>query len=438
MNSILNPGQQLLKLTALTPINIGAQWGESDLDRPTQLDVQSGLPFIPDSALKGASREYWSNITPGDSELLFGCPDGWDESISREGESKEKSGNPGKIIFGNAQLLSFPFRFLNNVRVHVVPVMTLLYLARFGFINLEGENRDILEILERNNYLLNTSQELYFISDIDLEFYQQAESNTIEKIRVRVENLIPEVKEENRIIIASNEASKILWKKTSENRSQIRLGERKVTTEGTLRTIQLIPEESVFVSVLTNLNNHVINLPFERITIGSWEGTGKGWFALDILPVSSKDLNNGNQKGITYSKIELVNIAEIIQKSFETVNEFNETNQLMDKIKSIVHNFGFYMKQYGLEAALGFELAKAKPQKEKKVSDNIFAHRWFLAQILALSPPDGNLRKKWPKLKSFIESLFEKKQISDCLRKEIQIRWNWLKKFTEIGFWART
>jgi CRISPR/Cas system CMR subunit Cmr4 (Cas7 group RAMP superfamily) len=117
----LSRGEHLLRLEALTPANLGSAAGEATLDRPTQKEAQSGLPFLPDSALKGVLAGFLGKtpLEEDDSpahgrERVFGSPD-------RAGIS----GTPAPLVLGNGDLLCFPLAAPNGLTVWIFSALAL-------------------------------------------------------------------------------------------------------------------------------------------------------------------------------------------------------------------------------------------------------------------------------------------------------------------------
>ena len=104
-------GNSFLRIHLLTPANFGAAGGKATLDSPTQVDAYSELPFIPDSSLKGVFKSFFEMNELAGIEKVFGSQDiNSDTFIESDGKIVMSSHHDsGKLIFGNGELLAFPF-----------------------------------------------------------------------------------------------------------------------------------------------------------------------------------------------------------------------------------------------------------------------------------------------------------------------------------------
>ncbi|MBN2054783.1 hypothetical protein JW905_07665, partial [bacterium] len=91
MSLKIDKNKLLLRITLLTPMNCGAMHGDSLLDAPTQKDAYDGLPFIPDSAIKGVIAGQLGDaiISNRKRASLYGF-----------GDHGTTAGQPSKIDFG--------------------------------------------------------------------------------------------------------------------------------------------------------------------------------------------------------------------------------------------------------------------------------------------------------------------------------------------------
>src|SRR5437763_15492238 len=115
----LEPGEHLVRFAALTPANLGSAYGEATLDRPTRKEARFGLPYLPDSALKGVLAGALGD--EGEArEALFGSADR-DATDTQPG----RFGEPSPVIFGNGELLAFPVPVVGGAPAWVFPALHL-------------------------------------------------------------------------------------------------------------------------------------------------------------------------------------------------------------------------------------------------------------------------------------------------------------------------
>lgn len=422
MSIHIKPGNNVLTFYSLTPANFGTQWGTIYVDSPTQIDEQYGLPYIPNSALKGILR---SNIelTKKNANLIkkhhFGTPDGPIE--------KEKFGSEGKIIFGNAYPVIFPFKFLNREKAFIVPIVNLYYLNNFiSFIAIDSKVNDLFKTIisedkNRNIFCLNSFN---ILSDFKINLYPyRVPSETIEEILKILSKLTSSNFIENKnFILAGPKMSKLLWQKSSELRYQIEINGKKITKDGSLRTIELIPEETLFASVISNFSNHKFPIIDPIISIGAWEKYGFGWFLLNRFSRTDIILND-NQFHSDKIKINTVIDSEIMTNIYRAI--FTKELPESKKILTIAQNFGIYLHKYGIEAALFFELAKAKAYKKSNSAETL-SHRWLLAQLMEMETDIENaseIKKIAKKITNKIPSISEEETIK--MAKIV----SWIKRF---------
>lgn len=123
----LRPGEQLVRLEAISPAHLGAAEGGAALDRPTQKDALTELPYVPDSALKGVLASRFGN--PSDEEpnagreAIFGAPD----RAGSPGRPR-RPGRPGALVAGNGEMLCFPLPARDGLPVRCFPALAV---ARF-------------------------------------------------------------------------------------------------------------------------------------------------------------------------------------------------------------------------------------------------------------------------------------------------------------------
>lgn len=100
----------------LTETHVGAAEALDAVDLPIVRESTTGLPILPETALKGVARERATRRMQTEVERLFG---------PEEGELRA-----GRLIFGQGQLLFFPLRALGRPFVHATCPLLLGRLDR--------------------------------------------------------------------------------------------------------------------------------------------------------------------------------------------------------------------------------------------------------------------------------------------------------------------
>lgn len=436
MSIQITKGTRLLTFNSITPANFGSQWGKVAVDSPTQVDSQHGLPYIPDSALKGIIQcELELKEKKAQSEKFFGRSDKVSE------DSGFNFGKAASLVLGNAYLYMFPFLFLNCKKAFVIPIQHLFYFQRFENIGLEDENLSniLLTILaaDETGSVFCTQSLFHGFSTLPLNFLSMAIApNNLKFLFALLDRLSDSVFVKNNLFIfAGPKTASLMWKQASEQRTQIRMNsKKKVTEDGSLRKIELIPPGCRFASVVSNCGDDSFDLPNQLISAGAWEKIGAGWFWVSKLQsiVLPDDFASENIENSSYDQIDE---STIMNKAYKHIFNNNFDTKLKEKMKAAIDNFGTYLQKFGVESALAFELAKAKPNKNASIENReTFAHRWFLARILELRQPVPTEKSPYTELANNGLSLLANPPISDVTKIKIQINWEWLKRYAQVGF----
>jgi len=425
----LAAGSHLLRLEALTPAHLGSSAGESALDRPCQKDAAWGLPFLPDSALKGV----WAGRL-GDSferepnegrERIFGSPD-------RAGAP----GRPARFAAGNGDLLCFPLPGTAGAPAWVFPALSA---ARFLRLDPTGEKPGFPAILGT----LETSQQplVFGWPEVPragaLSGFQPlslaSARDEAEPLATQLLRLAGAAAPPGALLLVSNRHARRLWLAAAERRTLTALdGATRTVRDGTLREVELIPAGTVFLSLLT-CEEDLDDLPWpERFQVGAWEGLGFGWMKAALVSAESRVGTMGEGTGVR-GPARNVREDEVLMAMHRAVRSLAaEPADLRQAVKSAVGGFGPRAQFSGLEAALAFELAKAKPEhREPKLDAR--AHRWLLSALLFPDPSPPRPDRAMPEARAWLgEDPFQAIWMSDH-RDLIFLRWQWLRRFTEFG-----
>lgn len=397
---------QLMRIQLLDAANLGAASGRVTLDRPTQVDACYDLPFIPDSALKGVLHGIWEVNDYPQRDAIFG----------REHDLA------GNLIIGNGDLLVFPLLAGDGGRCWVFSAEHL-----FKFLALEtlcGKSTAVNELLApicqpQGNAALGIPQipalNLPFaLTPIDCSAAMAQQLSGLLK-RWGGDGLLTA----DTLLVVNERATKYLWNQAAEIRELTALNERKTALGQALRRVELIPAGSIFLSFVTWLEPQDLPVPDHVFQFGAWEGIGSGYCQLAIVEQTEVTLTESPPiTPAVATPVDSTYMTEVYEKISELAKEPNAAYK--EKVRSAIGSFGWRLKTAGWEAALAFELAKAKPTSAEQKSE-MRAHRRFLAALFDITEdkiPDQC--QTW-----FAGALASK-------QREVMARWLWLRKYSEL------
>lgn len=425
------PVDRLLRVAFLTAANFGAAAGEASLDRPTQKAEGSGLPYVPDSALKGVLAGEHGDVgeeasANSEREPLYGSPD-----------REEAQGAASRIVFGNAELLCFPLGTEDGGAAHVVPAASLgRFLWLEGIAERFPEAVALLSVLEHHSATARPAVALPVWPRLARSFEIAPLAARIEPrglaeltaLLTRYTGWNPTV-EEPLVVVPARLAAR-LWVHAAEVRAATALlRTRRVVREATLRTLELIPERCVFLSLVTWIDSDLQAPLASQAQLGSGEGIGLGCAELSWVRPLEAPVPGEIERASAPPRVRFDEAASMIVLH-GAVQKLADDPTLWKKVASAGANLGGRIQFSGLEAALAFELAKAKPAHEEPSSE-ARAHRWLLAHVLGLSPETG-LKERADTLQMHLTQGFQAPGTFEREREAILIRWLWLRRFLEL------
>lgn len=217
--------------------------------------------------------------------------------------------------------------------------------------------------------------------------------------------------------------------------------ERRVVAGGSLRAVELIPAGTVFLSLVSWIGAAQEDdaLP-DHLQAGAWEGLGLGWLELSAVAgattagagASTAAVAASSDPGRRPAAPEEARILTAAHAAVRRIRESAEPPAFRRAVRSILYNFGPRAQFGGLAAALGFELAKARPA-EPEPTIEARAHRWVL-RALATADPDLEPRAgaSEPLLEWLAGQPFAPERL-DAATERMLRRWHWLRRFVELG-----
>jgi CRISPR/Cas system CMR subunit Cmr4 (Cas7 group RAMP superfamily) len=395
------------------------------LDRPTQLDAYLGLPFIPNSSLRGVWRNWWevhkNDSVPADT--VFGTRD--DPEKPARAEPK-----PGKLIVGNGDLLTFPLLAETGERVWI---FSLHHLCKY--IELEKLYKQTTDIRALAAAIYGGAKEQRFALGVPklplLNTPFQLKQINIPALQTEIQALrhlldrwcgdwIPP---SEMLLVVDDDTASFLWQRAAEVRDLTALERNnKVAQAQSLRRVETIPEGSVFLSLVTWAGAESLDFGETAFQIGSGEGRGSGFCRMATsaatsapaanVPIQTEDLLSGRER----DDETMAGICAAIEKIAR-----EESAAFKKKLNAAIKDWGWRMKNEGAEAALAFAFAKAKISRPAKVSDEAKAYRQLLQLLLKTD-------------EAVAESIRFNQEISPVVAAQIMQRWLWLRKFSELEF----
>jgi CRISPR/Cas system CMR subunit Cmr4 (Cas7 group RAMP superfamily) len=440
----LRPGEQLVRLEAISAAHLGAAEGGAALDRPTQKDVLAELPYIPDSALKGVLASRFGN--PSDDEpnagreAIFGAPD----RPGRPGRPR-RPGRPGALVAGNGEMLCFPLPARDGLPVRVFPA---LGVARFLRRAAAGDDLaaalDLLRWVEQEERVFATPRLPPIEPAAEVEALTGASvARSGPALTAQLRRLAgPHLPAAARLLVAPAAVAARLWRLAAERRTMTALDAgRRVVAGGSLRSVELIPAGTVFLALVSWLGAAPQDdaLP-DRLQAGAWEGLGLGWLELSAVAGAAAAGAGAPTAAVAASPnpgrrpavLDEARILTAAHAAIRRIRESPEPPAFRRAVRSILYNFGLRAQFGGLAAALGFELAKARPAEAEPTTE-ARAHRWVLRALVSadpdLEPPAGACE---PLLEWLAGQPFAPETL-DAATERIFRRWHWLRRFVELG-----
>jgi RAMP superfamily len=372
MSLRLPQGHHVLCLETVSPANFGGAGGGATVDRPVAVDVFDELPYLPASALKGVLAGRTGNVRRRDGAInsrrspLYGSPDG----VAEDG-----GGRPGTLVFGDGELLSFPVALRDGRPAVVLIARTLFRLRQLGRLTLPGLRR-----IERDDaYQGNVDAGQLLVSARWADFGMAPA--TLAGLASRPVDAP--------VLAAAPRAAAALWRVAVEERTLAALGEDGRVEAGSLRTIELIPADVVFVSLVSNLGDEEANLgDVGVVQVGAWEGSGCGFLRLGVWQPPEEE-RSGEERLQPPGASSGVPGHEVMVRAFQAVEALRGTPAAA-VARSAILDLGPRLRLRGLPGALAFCLARATGQEgpERKSRDRE-AYRWLLGALLGLDRTAG-------------------------------------------------
>lgn len=439
----------LLRFECVTPAHLGSAAGEAMLDRPTQKDARDGLPFLPASSLKGVLAGRLGDVPDAEGasnakrEARYGSPDRGTER-----------GRAAPIVVGNGDLLCFPLPWSSGRPAQVFPAATAAKLLRLsgGEPGEAAATRDALVLLSRLEQEANepTASGVALVHPaaaaaglppslglrpLDLGAAAGAPA-LLERLR-RLAGFSVEAGGGSLLVVAGQGVASRLWLHAAERRTLTALdGATRTVRDATLRTVELIPAGTVFISRVSLLGDHRPEL--NPVQAGAWESLGLGWLRLSECGLDTETPgprpthdDGGRESG---KPLPRPRPADLIAGAFAAVAALvGAEPRLRTAARAAVYNFGPRARLDGLEAAVAFSLAKAKPAHRRPGAETR-AHRWLLGALFDLGGELHDQLADCPPLAAWLTDRHPFAGPGLAPRAPALFeRWLWLRRYAEVN-----
>lgn len=379
---------QLLRLCTLTCANFGGPEGSETVDRPLATDPWTDLPYVPWSAIKGVLASPLGDIEDSQGKLNpdraphFGRPSSDGEGPAPgESDASPTRELAGSTVFGDGLLLGFHLRRANGAPPLLVVVASTLHrIARFP--GLPFRTVHWIDDLAATDYaggvvpreLPATPRRLrHRDADIDENALRWSLGN---RWRPGAQ----------RTIIAADAAAHELWQCAVETRIQTALTKDKTVRSGSLRSVELVPPETLFLCAVTMPANdpHPPWIRERLIQLGAWENIGLGFTTLEALGTYTPTTPLSEKTKLSRSKEpypDHLRPAVVVLEAFRAVRALEATDYAAEA-RTVLRAFGPRWHREGLPRALAFMLAKAAHDDAARPSASALAHRWCLQRLL--------------------------------------------------------
>jgi hypothetical protein len=288
-------------------------------------------------------------------------------------------GKPGDLVFGDAEVLAFPILLQSGRRALVAAASTLWKLAPHG----------ILPAAD----LRHVGDELTWEGPVaSAELPLLPEPLRTGRFGIHAGLLASLLGFDGPVLVAASQAAHLLWQAAVEERTLTALGEDRTVRDGSLRTIELVPAGTLFVSLASNLSGRDADLgPASPIQLGAWEGTGLGYFSAAVLnepPAASASSDEPSNGGGASASPSLRH--EVMRTVFLAMEKLKSRPEAA-RARSAIFDLGPRLAQRGLAVTLAFCLAKAgggeeSESSEERVRTERAAYRFILQQLFGTGP----------------------------------------------------
>jgi hypothetical protein len=311
-------------------------------------------------------------------------------------------------VLGDGDLLAFPLLLRSSKPVTVVVARTLFRLCHLGFLSLAGVLR-----VDREDAYQGCVPPEELPSGVRWRNLGIA-SSTLRSLTTGSSGCA---------LLAAPKAAAVLWRTAVEERTQTALDRDRSVRKASLRTVELIPPGTVFVSLVSNLDQEPIEL--EQVTplqVGAWEASGCGFLRLELWQPALLSVKGGGAKRPAAGRWARPD-HELMLRAHQEVAALADRPEA-SIARSALLDFGPRLRIRGLPRTLAFCLAKAagadRPGRRRLEQQ---AYRWLLRVLLDLNEGDDT--------QAIHRRTVAAISGEDPPPAELEATWLWLRRYSE-------
>jgi CRISPR/Cas system CMR subunit Cmr4 (Cas7 group RAMP superfamily) len=404
----------LLRIHLLSNANLGSTSGRAILDRPTQVDAIHELPYVPNSALRGVIREGWNHQV----NKVFG-------SRKFQRNLDDPDDTPGKLFIGNGDLLAFPLHTIDGERCWVFPRITI---AKLLFLFDRTDYSDLLAVLNSGGYhhtVLAIPEIPELPVAVDLRQVPTSHKPTADHLFGLLQHLSGNiVRKTDYLLVVDEKLAVDLWRLAAEVRTQTRLSKEKAAEDGSLRTVETVPEGSIFLSLMEWREQGSLPFPKKIIQVGSGEGGGLGFCQIALTEFSIPQNGTSTLPRTLLTKaVKAVVVKADMTNMFAAIENVlppKRSDAFRKKLRTAILDFGSRMHREGFSAAIAFCFAKAKLNAKNR-SAEAQAYEYLVKLLLEKSTIDND--EMVQQMSAAPAKVFQH---------QVMYRWQWLRRFAEF------
>ncbi len=291
---------RLIILHAITSVHAGSGSNASYVDLPFQREVNTDLPVIHSSGIRGVFRamEFEKIDKENLNEFLKNFGGGEDlKNEFGERDEFEPSKAPSGISFTDGKLLLFPVRTLKGVIAWVTSPFVLKRFERDLKIFKFDSFDPTLSYLSNDSALVSRNSEIVLNDSVILEDFrievQKEDLSFLDKLANFLPDTVDKEFFKSHFVVVSDDILRDLTRLGAEITPRIRIDKKTGTVaKGALWYEENVPAETVFYSIVVKTSNDA-SLDFlnsyKSIQLGGKESIGHGIFSLRVK-------NRGDEK----------------------------------------------------------------------------------------------------------------------------------------------
>lgn len=247
----------LITYYALTPVHMGTGSSLSYIDLPIQRERHTSFPMMAASGIKGVFRSFAkrSDMKDDDVNKIFGLGNDTKQASGSKNDTEKAS----KVVFTDARVLFYPVRSLKNIFAWITCPFVI---SRFkeDLKDIKNLNFPNIHLSDDGKVALPTNSGLKInqTNKVGLEefIFNVKEDNSLQNFVEDLKSCLPKIETiisslNDRLCVVSNNVFTDFVNYAVEVRTRIKIDQLTGTAqEGALFTVEMVPSESIFYSLL--------------------------------------------------------------------------------------------------------------------------------------------------------------------------------------------